>query len=185
MSTFIKGDDLILYVHDGSIYRPVACLTSNSLSQTRNIIESQTKCDPGLVIKDAGSNSLSQTRNIIESQTKCDPGLVIKDAGSLMYEISFEGQYIDTTSSGAEVTRASHDYLMSLMNSGEKVTWKMDTGLTDVPDYFGEGIFADLSLDASAGDELASFSGSLSGSGAIVTTVVVVLLLQLIQNNRK
>jgi len=143
MSTFIKGDDLILYVHDGSIYRPVACLTSNSLSQTRNIIE---------------------------SQTKCDPGLVIKDAGSLMYEISFEGQYIDTTSSGAEVTRASHDYLMSLMNSGEKVTWKMDTGLTDVPDYFGEGIFADLSLDASAGDELASFSGSLSGSGAIVTT---------------
>ncbi len=143
MSTFIKGDDIILYVHDGSIYRPVACLTSNSLSQTRNIIE---------------------------SQTKCDPGLVIKDAGSLTYEISFEGQYIDTTSSGAEVTRASHDYIMGLMNSGEKVTWKMDTGLTDTTDYYGEGVLADLSLDASAGDELASFSGSLSGSGAIVTT---------------
>ena len=143
MSTFIKGDDIILYVHDGSIYRPAACLTSNSLSQTRNIIE---------------------------SQTKCDPGLVIKDAGSLTYEISFEGQYIDTTSSGAEVTRASHDYIMGLMNSGEKVTWKMDTGLTDTAEYYGEGVLADLSLDASAGDELASFSGSLSGSGAIVTT---------------
>ena len=55
--------------------------------------------------------SLAQTRNIIESQTKCDPGLVVKDAGSLTYEISFEGQYIDTTSTGGETDKASHDYL--------------------------------------------------------------------------
>ena len=84
MSNFIKGDNIILYVHDGSIYRPIACLTSNSLSQDVNVIE---------------------------SQTKCDPGVVIKDPGSMTYEITFEGNYIDTTSVGAEVTKASHDYI--------------------------------------------------------------------------
>ena len=57
MSNFIKGDALILWFWDTSgtpAYKPVACLTSNSLSQTRNIIESQTKCAPGLVEKDSG-----------------------------------------------------------------------------------------------------------------------------------
>ena len=78
MSDFIKGDGLILYLHDGSIYRPVACLTSNSLSQTRAVIE---------------------------SQTKCTPGLIEKTGGSLSYEISFEGQYIDTTSAAAILPR--------------------------------------------------------------------------------
>jgi len=140
MSNFIKGENLVLYIWDSSIYRPIACLTSNSLSQTQNIIE---------------------------SQTKCDPGVVIKDAGTMSYEITAEGQYIDTTSVGAEVTKASHDYLKSIM--GTEVTWKMDTGLTDTTAYYGTAIVGDLSLDASAGDELAVFSCTLAGSGSIVT----------------
>jgi len=70
MSTFIKGEALVLYVHDGSAYRPVACLTSNALEQTRGIIE---------------------------KQTKCLPGKTERQAGSLSYEISAEGNYIDTT----------------------------------------------------------------------------------------
>jgi hypothetical protein len=140
MSNFIKGEDLVLYVHDGTVYRPIACLTSNSLSETQNIIESQTKCDPGLVIKDAGTKS---------------------------YEISAEGQYIDTTSATAEITKASHDYLHTIM--GTSKTWKMDTGLTDTVAYYGTAIIGDLSLDAGAGDELSTFSCTLAGSGAIVT----------------
>lgn len=138
----IKGEGLILYVWDSSIYRPIACLTSNSLSETRNIIE---------------------------SQTKCDPGLIIKASGSYTYELSLEGEYIDTTSAGAEVTKASHDYLHGLIGSGATITWKMDTGLADTVAYYGTGIFSDLSLDAPAGDEFATFSGTVSGSGAIVT----------------
>ena len=139
MSNFIKGENLILYIHDDTIYRPIACLTSNSLSQTQNIIE---------------------------SQTKCDPGLVIKDAGTMSYEISAEGQYIDTTSALAEITKASHDYLHTIM--GTTVTWKLDTGLTDNAAYYGTAVVGDLSLDAGAGDELATFSCTLNGSGAIV-----------------
>ena len=141
MPTFIKGDTIILYVYDGAAYKPLACLTSNSLSQTRNIIE---------------------------SQTKCSPGLVIKDAGSLTYEITFEGNYLDTTSTGASTTLASHDAIKSLLELGSSYDWKMDTGLTDNAAYYGTGVFSDLTLDASAGDELATFSGTLSGSGAIV-----------------
>jgi len=143
MSTFIKGEALILYVWDSSAYRPIACLTSNSLAQTKNIIESQTKCDPGVILKDSGSTT---------------------------YEVTFEGQYIDTTSVGAEITKASHDYLLSIFSDTDRKIWKMDTGLADNIAYYGEGIFSDLSLDAAAGDELATFSGTLSGSGAVSTT---------------
>jgi predicted secreted protein len=135
----IKGELLILYVWDSSIYRPIACLTQNSLSETQNIIESQTKCDPGVITKIAGSYS---------------------------YELSAEGEYIDTTSAGAEVTSASHDYLHSVF--GTEVTWKLATGLTDTDFYFGTAILNDLSMDAAAGDDLATFSASLTGTGLIV-----------------
>lgn len=135
----IKGENLILYVYDDTIYRPIACLTSNSLSETQNIIESQTKCDPGVVIKSPGSYS---------------------------YELSAEGEYIDTTSATGAITKASHDYLHSVF--GTLVTWKLATGLTDTPFYYGTAIINDLSGDFAAGDDLATFSCSLSGSGSIV-----------------
>ena len=135
----IKGELLILSVWDSLIYRPIACLTSNSLSETQSIIESQTKCDPGVIIKTPGTYS---------------------------YELSAEGEYIDTTSVGAEITSASHDYLHSVF--GTTVTWRLATGLTDTAFYYGTAIIADLSGDFAAGDELATFSASLSGSGSIV-----------------
>tara|TARA_R110000803_G_scaffold63443_1_gene124110 strand:- start:7262 stop:7708 length:447 start_codon:yes stop_codon:yes gene_type:complete len=147
MSTFIKGDTLILYVYDTTLvaYEPIACLTSNSLAQTLNVIESQTKCDPGLIEKTAGSTS---------------------------YEWSFEGQYIDTSSVGAVVTSASHDTLMTKYQAKSVITWKVDTGLADTASYYGTGLISDLSLDASAGDEIATFSGTISGIGTVGTTVL-------------
>lgn len=147
MSTFIKGDELIFYVHDGSIYRPIACLTSNSLSQSRGVIE---------------------------TQTKCDPGVTQRAAGVLSYEISCEGNYIDTTSAGAEVTKASHDYLKGLLEAGTVITWKMDIGLTDTDEYFGTAYMTELSADAPTGDEFATFSCTLSGSGSIVSVDPIV-----------
>ena len=142
MATFIKGDNLILYVHDGTAYRPIACLTSNSLSQTRGIIE---------------------------TQTKCLPGVTERAAGSLSYEVSCEGNYIDTTSVGGETSKASHDYLKGLMEAGDAVTWKMDTGLTTTAAYYGSAIITDLSADAPTGDEFATFSCTLSGTGSIAS----------------
>jgi len=144
---YIKGEDLVLYVHNGTAYLPIACLTSNSLSQTRNIIE---------------------------AQTKCTPGVIEKGAGSMTYEISFEGLYIDTTSVGTEVSKASHDKLKTMLETGSLINWKMDTGLTTTAAYYGEAIFSDLSLDAPAGDDFANFSGTMSGSGSIVTVDPIV-----------
>lgn len=140
MATKIKGDSLILYVYDGAAYRPVACLTQNSLSETTNIIESQTKCDPGVVTREPGSNS---------------------------YEISAEGEYIDTTSVTGDTSSASHDYLRTLQNT--KITWRMDTALADTPFYYGSAIISEISLEAPSGDELVTFSATLTGDGAIVT----------------
>jgi len=143
MSTFIKGDDLILSVYDGAAYRPVACLTSNSLSESMGVIEVQTKCDPGVTQRQAGTYS---------------------------YELSAEGEYIDTTSVGAEVTKASHDYMHSLFAAGAAVTWRMSTGLDDTTNYYGTAYMTELSADAPSGDEFATFSLTLSGDGSIVTT---------------
>ena len=143
MATKIKGEDIVLSVHDGTIYRPVACLTSNSL----NI-----------------------TRGVIETQTKCEPGETIRAAGSMSYEIPCEGILIDTTSLGAEITQASHDYLMTVIQStAGTLTWRMDTGLTDTPYYYGTGILVGLEQTNPAGDEFTTFSATISGSGAIVT----------------
>ena len=141
MTTPIKGEVGILYVHDGTIYRPVACLTSNSLSSTVSVIESQTKCYPGVTKKQAGISS---------------------------YTIDAEGEYIDTTSVGGEVTKASHDYLLTKQLAKLPITWKLDTGVTGAI-YYGSAILSDLSLDQGAGDEISTFSVTLDGDGAIAT----------------
>jgi hypothetical protein len=141
MSTFIKGEDLILYVWDGtSAYEPVACLTSNSIELTRSIIE---------------------------SQTKCDPGVTVKSPGIMTYQIPFEGEYIVTESG-----KVSHDGLMDFINTASPatITWRMDTGQSGTPYYYGTGTLVDLSLSADAGDNISTFSGTIDGSGLALTT---------------
>lgn len=142
MSELIKGDAEILSLYDGTAYVPFACLTSSSLSETRNVIESQTKCDPGLVTRTAGSYS---------------------------YEISFEGEYIKPEAS-KESWAELRDRIRAVADS--EVEWSITTTYADAStdiDY-GTAILTDLSKDAPAGDELITFSGSLSGSGAITGT---------------
>lgn len=144
MAGEIKGEAIVLYVYDTTdvAYRPIACLTSNSLNITRGVIETQTKCDPGTTTRAAGTRS---------------------------YEIPCEGLYIDTTSVGAQVTKASHDYLLDIIQSTTgTVTWRMDTGLTDTPYYYGTGILTDLGNDNASGDEFATFSATISGDGDVV-----------------
>ncbi|MCP4355277.1 MAG: hypothetical protein GY793_06520 [Proteobacteria bacterium] len=142
MSEKIKGEAEILYVWDGSAYEPIACLTSNDLSESRNVIESQTKCDPGLVTKMAGSYS---------------------------YEISFEGEFIKPEASLASWVEVAA-YIRTVASSS--LTWKITTTYADdsTLDEYGTAILTDLSKTSPAGDELITFSGSLSGSGAITNT---------------
>ena len=137
MSTFIKGDAVVLSLYDDTdSYDPIACLTSNSLSLTRNVIE---------------------------TQTKCDPGVTIKTSGTMSYEIPFEAVAITT-----EANKYSQDELIDLINatSGTSKTWRMDDGNGTY--YYGTGELTDLEISAASGDELVTFSGTISGSGLIV-----------------
>lgn len=142
MADKIKGEGLILYIHDGSLYRPVSCLTSNSL-------------DTELAV--------------IESQTKCAPGVVEKQAGAFSYTLTADAELIDTTSVGGDDTKASHDYLLQVQQSKQKVNWKMDSGSTDLT-YYGVGLITSLGLEAPAGDQFATFSLTIDGSGYISTS---------------
>jgi predicted secreted protein len=136
----IKGELGLLYINDGTIYRPLACLTSSSFS-------------PNV--------------SIIESMTKCNPGVVTKTAGMFTYTLEAEGEYIDTTSVGGDTTKASHDYLFTKLVAKLPVNWKLDTGVTGVI-YYGTAIITNLPLEQGAGDELSTFSITMEGSGEVV-----------------
>ena len=138
----IKGEGLILYIHDNTLWRPVSCLTSNSLNTELAVIE---------------------------SQTKCSPGLVEKQAGAFSYTVEADAQLIDTTSVGGDDTKASHDYLLGVQQAKTNVNWKMDSGSSNLT-YYGVGLITSLGLEAPAGDEFASFTITIDGSGAITTT---------------
>ena len=137
--TIIHGKLGILSIWDTSAYKPVACLTSNSLSTALSVIE---------------------------SNTKCDPGNTVRNANEFSYDISADGEYIDTTSAGGETTLASHDWLLVKQMAKTNVVWKLDSGLADTI-YYGTAIISDLNLDQPS-DGNSTFSATLSGSGAIV-----------------
>ena len=137
--TIIHGKLGILSIWDVSVYKPIACLTSNSLSTALSVIE---------------------------SNTKCDPGNTVRNANEFSYDLSADGEYIDSTSVGGETTLASHDWLLVKQMAKTNVSWKLDSGLADTI-YYGTAIISDLNLDQPS-DANSTFSATLSGSGAIV-----------------
>jgi len=52
------------------------------------------------------------------------------------------------------------------------VTWKIDTDVDNVDSvkYYGEGYITDLSATFGSGDEVSTFSLTIDGDGAVVTT---------------
>lgn len=140
-----KGELGVIYMWDNNVYKPFACLTSTSLSTTVSIIESNTKCYPGVTKKYAGTFNGS---------------------------ISIEGEYIDTTTAGGDTAKKSHDALFLLQKNKTIVSWKLDTNVADVNSvkYYGNSYISDLSADFGSGDDLATFSATLDIDGEIETT---------------
>ena len=136
------GEVSILYVWDTSAYKPIACLTSNGLS-----------------------SSLAVT----ESTTKCNPGVVTQTPGKFSYTIPAEGEYIDTTSGDGDTAKASHDYLLTKQMAKTLLTWKIDTNVNNPTSikYYGTAYITDLEATFPSGDEVATFSTTLAGNGAI------------------
>ena len=143
MPALIKGDNILFKIYDGSdSYDPIACLTSNNLSETKNIIESQTKCNPGQIIKTPGSYTYELS---IEGE------LAIKDADQFDY-MSLRADLVNGV---------AQQWSMEGFQAG---------GPNDT--YYGTAYFSAFEVDAPAGDEIATFSATLVGDGetAITTT---------------
>jgi hypothetical protein len=135
MADFIKGDIGLMYVYDGSAYRPIACITDRSLDKELNVIESQTMCNPG--------------------ETDKTPGTINRTA-------SVSGQCIDTTSVGGDTAKASYDYLDAQFELKSKLTFKYDTGLADNASSYFKGYLSSLSESATAGDNLITFDAEIA-----------------------
>lgn len=136
--TFIKGNTVIFSIYSAA-WLPMACITSSSLSESVAINEIETKCDPGNIVKSPGSYS---------------------------YEISADGQYIDTA---VDTGKASHRVLVALMRAKTLVEWRMTTGVTVTTEEFGSGYITSCELTGEAGSD-ATFSITISGTGAITST---------------
>lgn len=122
--TFLNGDSVIFYIWDGvNSYDPIACVESSTLTESVEIDERQTKCDPGNVVKTPGAYS---------------------------YEISAEGVYIDEST---DTNRFSHNLLHDLMVAKTAVEWKMDTALTSPTAYYGTAYITSLELTGPAGED--------------------------------
>jgi len=141
----MKGENGIIYIYEGAAWKPIACLTSNSLNTTVSVITSNTKCFPGV--------------------TK-------KTAGTFDYNLSMDGEYIDTTTAGGDTAKVSHDKLFLLQQAKTLVDWKLDTNVTNATStkYFGTALITDLAADFGSGDEVTTFTATFDGDGAISLT---------------
>ena len=98
--TFIKGYNVLLSIWDTDAYEPIACVTSSGLSETVEVDEVATKCDPGNLVRTAGNYS---------------------------YEIPVDGIYIDED---VDTARQSHRKLATLMRAKTTITWRLSTGIS-------------------------------------------------------
>lgn len=137
---FYKGEDRILYVKYLGNWLPVGCLSSNSFSESSEILQTTTRDNDGW-------NTIRPTNQ--------------------SYNISFEGLQINTTMAGGTFTVASYDRLKLLKRSKTLLNWKIQGTEYPTVDY-GKGYITEIS-EASAVDEFLSFSGTLTGYGQPLT----------------
>ena len=84
---FYSGSLFMLYIRNAGAWKPVACLTSNGISESWDFAETVTKCDPGVTRRKPTTYS---------------------------YEIPFEGVFTDTSGAGGDTAKASWDTIKNI-----------------------------------------------------------------------
>jgi hypothetical protein len=140
---FTNGEDRILYIKLTGSWLPVGCLTSNSISESAEMMPTTTRDNDGWVT----SRPISQN-----------------------YTVSFEGLQLNTTANFGTFTVASYDRLKLLKRSKTLLDWKIQGSIFPIVDY-GKCYINELS-EASAVGEFLSFSGSMVGFGIPKTTTL-------------
>jgi len=133
---YYSGEDRILYVKYLGNWLPVGCLTSNSLSESAEMLPTTTRDNDGW----------STSRPTTQS-----------------YSISFDGLQINTTMAMGTFSVASYDRLKLLKRSKTLLDWKIQGTVFPTVDY-GKGYINEIS-EASAVDDFLTFTGSIIGYG--------------------
>ena len=137
---YYNGSDRILYVKNLGNWLPVGCLTSNSLSESSEMMPTTTRDNDGW----ATSRPAMQN-----------------------YTVGFEGIQLNTVVAGGIFTVASYDRLKLLKRDKILLDWKIEGALFPTVDY-GKGYINEIS-EASVVDEFLTFSGSMTGYGKPLT----------------
>jgi hypothetical protein len=145
---FYAGSLFMLYIRNSGTWKPVACLTSNGLSETWDFAETVTKCDPGVTRRKPTTYS---------------------------YEIPFEGVFTDTSGAGGDTAKASWDTIKGIARAKTLAEYQIALLLangTEDPNFaaqFGTAYFSALDITGAEG-EFITFSGTLLGDGDITET---------------
>ena len=130
------GEDRILYIKLNGSWMPVGCLTSNSFSETAEMLDTTTR----------DNEDWATSRPTLQS-----------------YSVSFEGVQINTTMNGGTFAVASYDKLKLLKRDKILLDWKTQGTKYPIVDY-GKAYINEIS-DASAVGEFITFSGAMTGFG--------------------
>tara|TARA_R110000850_G_C9890456_1_gene458799 strand:- start:84 stop:545 length:462 start_codon:yes stop_codon:yes gene_type:complete len=132
----LDGTYTILYVKFEGSFLPIACLTSDSFSESTDMIDAM------------NMNSASYATSRPTNQG---------------YNISFDGLIKNTFWIGADTTKVSLDRLRRLKRARTLIEWKtQDNNLTFIDSGFG--YITSLSKNSNI-DEFISFSGNIEGFG--------------------
>jgi predicted secreted protein len=105
---------------------------------------------------------LSESVEVDETQTKCDPGNLVRNARTYSYEISGDGVYIDEA---VDTGKQSHAKLKGYLRNKTEITWRMSTGITSPTHEYGTGYITSLELTGESGSNATfTFTISGTGS---------------------
>ena len=132
----IDGAYRLLFLKWEGVYLPIGCLTSDSFSESSEMLDTTTRDNGGWKTSTPTMQS---------------------------YNINFEGIIINTNFSGGNFVKISLDRLRVLKRNRTLIEWKtQDTNLTFVDS--GKGHITSLS-DSATSDEFITFSAEIEGYG--------------------
>lgn len=131
----IFGDVRILYISDGGIYKPVACLTSNPMEEEVEMLDTTT------VAQNGWRTSIPTNQG---------------------YTISFEGMQI-VTGEGGDEARLSYDSLKLIKRLRQRIDWRIEDDNGRFIDE-GQGYITSIGESNQVG-ELLTFNGEILGYG--------------------
>ena len=133
---FYKGEDRILYIKVNGTFMPVGCLTSNSISENSEMLDTTTRDNDGWKTSRPTNQDFS---------------------------ISFEGIQVNSTVAGGNFSVASYDRLKILKRDRILIDWRIEGVKHPIVD-FGKGYITNIS-ETSTVEEFLTFSGSIVGYG--------------------